>query len=256
MFVNNIDPVLAQIGPVEIRYYGLVYTLGFLTAYLLLNQVARKKIIKNLDESRAEGLLIWLIIGVVAGARIFSFVFYTPHLLLNKPWEILFIWHGGMSFHGALAGSFLATYFYCRINRIKFYQVADFLVLPASVFLFLGRIANFINSELVGTIADPQKSPWCVVYKRVDEYCRHPSQLYEAAKNLLIFFTLMAIHASKKLKDGTLFWTFILLYGSLRFVVNFWRDDPTLFGISTGQAFSLAMIPVSTYFLYKIYKKP
>jgi phosphatidylglycerol---prolipoprotein diacylglyceryl transferase len=255
MFVNNIDPVLATIGPLQIRYYGLVYAIGFLAAYLILRNISKKGKIKNLDEEKTDELMIWLILGLIIGARLFSFVFYNTSALLNNPLEFFYIWNGGMSFHGALVGSFAAIYYYCKKHKLEFYTIVDILVIPAALFLFFGRIANYINSELVGTITTSEKTPWCVVYQKVDSYCRHPSQLYEAAKNLLIFFALIAMHKSKIFKKGVLFWSFVLMYGALRFIENFWRDDVRYLGLSTGQYLSLIMVPIAIYFLIKINTK-
>jgi phosphatidylglycerol:prolipoprotein diacylglycerol transferase len=253
MFVNNINPVLLEIGPVQVRYYGLVYALGFLAAYLILRQFAKKEVIKNFNEESAETLILYIIVGLVVGSRLFNFIFYDISTLITNPLEIFFIWHGGMSFHGGLAGTIAATYLFCKKYKVRFYQLADILVLPAALTLFFGRIANFINSELVGT---PSNTPWCVVFQKVDNTCRHPSQLYEAGKNLFIFFIVMWMTYKKKWKEGTIFWTFVLLYGILRFIVNFWRDDPELaLGISTGQTLSIILVPIAAYFLWKINKE-
>jgi phosphatidylglycerol---prolipoprotein diacylglyceryl transferase len=259
MFVNNLDPVLVHLGPVSIRYYGLVYVLGFLTAYLLLRHFAKKGKIKNLDEDKADSLIIWLVIGLIAGARIATMFFYEFKAFISNPLEIFYVWHGGMSFHGAIIGSFVAVLWFCKRNKVSFYQVADLLIIPAAFFLFLGRIANFINSELIGTITTPEKTPWCVVYEKVDSFCRHPSQIYESLYSLFIFGVLLAMHLKKKWKEGTIFWTFVLLYGILRFIFNFWRDDSIdsiyFLGVSTGQWLSILMIPIAAYFLYRINKK-
>ncbi|HHE36380.1 MAG TPA: prolipoprotein diacylglyceryl transferase [Candidatus Woesearchaeota archaeon] len=246
MFFHNINPVLGTIGPLEIRYYGLVYALGFLVTYFLLRWAAKKKKIKNLTPSRADTLIIYLILGAIIGARLFLFIFYHPIELIRKPFEVLMLWHGGMSFHGGIIGVVIAGLLFCKKHKISFYELADLLVIPAAFFLFLGRIANFINGELVGIRTSV---PWCVVFKDY-EGCRHPSQIYEALKNLLIFFVLLFLYTKKSLKkklgQGIIFWSFVIMYGMLRFVVTFWREDPRFLGLSIGQYLCLLMIIIGS----------
>ncbi|MBN1792804.1 prolipoprotein diacylglyceryl transferase [Candidatus Woesearchaeota archaeon] len=255
MFINNINPVLLSLGPLQIRYYGLVYALGFLAAYYLIYKFSKEGKIKNMTSERSDILTLYMIIGGIAGGRLFHFIFYNLASLIQNPLELFYIWHGGMSFHGGLLGMAFAIWLFCRRYHVSFYKVADLIAIPSAFFLFLGRVANFINSELVGIVTNSEKTPWCVVFEKVDDACRHPSQLYEAGKNLLIFGTLMMMRLKGKLKDGIAFWTFILMYGTLRFITNIWRDDPRLYGISTGQFLSLLMIPVAIYFLWKINRK-
>ncbi|MBW2990969.1 prolipoprotein diacylglyceryl transferase [Candidatus Woesearchaeota archaeon] len=255
MFIHNINPVLVSVGPFDIRYYGLVYAVGFLVSYFLLRWIAKKGKIKNLTPDRADIFIIYLILGAIIGARVLLFVFYHPATLITDPLEVLRIWQGGMSFHGGLIGAVIGGLLFCKKHKIKFYQVGDFLVLPLAFFLFIGRIANFINGELVGTVTNVK---WCVVFKDYDG-CRHPSQLYEAAKNLLIFFVLSVMYFKEnlknKLKDGIIFWSFVLMYGVLRFIITFWRDDPRFFGLSGGQYLSLVMVILGIVFLFRIIRK-
>ncbi len=252
MFIHNINPVLATIGPFQIRYYGLVYAIGFLCAYFILRWMAKKGEIKNLTVEKTDSFIIYFIIGAILGARILLFVFYYPATLITNPLEVLMIWHGGMSFHGGIIGAVIAGLIFSRKHKVSFYKLSDFLVLPLSFFLIFGRIANFINGELVGTKTNV---PWCVVFKDYDG-CRHPSQLYEAFKNLVIFAVLSLLYFSKevkkKLKDGIIFWLFVLMYGVFRFIITFWRDDPRVFGLSMGQYLCIVMVLVSSYFLFRI----
>ncbi|MBN2459503.1 prolipoprotein diacylglyceryl transferase [Candidatus Woesearchaeota archaeon] len=258
MFIHNINPVLLAIGPLQVRYYGLVYAIGFIAAYILLLNLAKKGTVKNLNTRTVDVFIIYLIIGAIIGARVLLFVFYYPSTLLSDPLEVFRIWNGGMSFHGGLLGAVAASATFCKKYKVSFYKLADFLVLPLSLALFFGRIANFINGELVGTVTTPEKTPWCVVFKDY-EGCRHPSQLYEAAKNLIIFSTLLVMYTNKdikkKLKDGMIFWGFVLMYGILRFIITFWRDDPAyLLGFSGGQLLCMAMVAVAAFFIIKIAK--
>jgi phosphatidylglycerol---prolipoprotein diacylglyceryl transferase len=254
MFINNINPVLLSLGPVSIRYYGLVYALGFLVTYFMLHKIAKKGKIKNFDADKADSFSLYLIVGVIVGARFFDFLYYHPALLWQQPLELFKIWHGGMSFHGGIIGAGIAAWLFCRKYKVNFYKLADIVVIPAAFFLFLGRITNFVNGELYGTITNV---PWAVNFNNERDALgnlvyRHPSQLYEAAKNLVILFTLLFMHYKKKLKEGVLFWTFVVMYGALRFMITFLRDDPKLFGLSGGQYLSLLMVIAGTAFLIRI----
>ena len=233
MFIHTINPVLLQLGPVQIRYYGLFYLFGFLMVYVWLKRKMRAGELK-LSSEHLEEFFLYAILGVIAGARLFYFISSEPQTLLSDPFEVLRIWHGGMSFHGGLMGAAAAIYLFSRRRRISFYSIADNVVIPASFALALGRIANFINAELYGKIADV---PWCVVFPGADG-CRHPSQLYDAASHLIMAGMLMFI-AKKKPKPGIMSWSFVLIYGVFRVITNLFRDDPRMelmIGLSTGMA--------------------
>ncbi len=252
MFTNAINPVIVQLGPVQIKWYGLVYVIGFALAYYLLWRAAKEKRVKNLTTKNLDELLLYLIIGVVVGSRLLLFLVGHPMQFLEDPLEVFRIWHGGMSFHGGLVGIVFFGWLFCRKYKVRFYALADLLAAPAAFMLFVGRIANFINGELVGTVTNV---PWCVQYGHV-QGCRHPSQLYEAGKNLVIFFSLLGFQRLKGLKEGTIFWSFVLMYGTLRFFVTFFRDDPRLIlGLSGGQVLSLAMALIAGYVLFTNYRR-
>jgi len=244
MFIHNLNPVLLKLGFLEIRYYSLVYIIGFLLAYFVLIKAVKSKKVKNLTKAAAEDFMVYLILGSIIGGRLFHFIFFNPSVIWTDPLEILFIWHGGISFHGGLIGAVVGYYFFRKKYDVKFYDLADLLMIPFAFTLFLGRIANFINGELWGTVTNVN---WCVQFQGV-EGCRHPSQLYEAAKNLVIFGVLWFMKDMKKLKKGMIFWSFVLMYGLLRFIVNFWRDVDR----EMGQILSLIMVVIAVYFLFKL----
>jgi len=222
-----------------VRWYGLAYVIGFIIAYWWLRRASTT--IKNLDKEQVDTLILYLIGGVIIGGRVLQFVFYRPHMIWHDPLEIIRIWNGGMSFHGGLIGAIIAMWLFSKKNKVSFLALGDVIVIPASLALVIGRIANFINSELVGTITNV---PWCVNFPNAPNPahrigCRHPSQLYEALKNTAIFIILTT---QKNTKEGTRTFLFITLYGFLRFIINFYRDEPALIiGISTGQLLSLIM---------------
>lgn len=250
MYVHTLDPVFMHLGPLEIRYYGLVYVLGFLLCYWLLGKAAKQGAVKNLTKERVDDLVLYLFLGLLVGARLFYFLFFSSAPFFSDPLAFFRIWEGGMSFHGGVVGIAAAGFVFCRRFKVSFYQLGDLVVVPAAFALFLGRIANFVNGELVGRVTDVS---WCVQFPEYDG-CRHPSQLYEAAKNLGIFFVLLWMQTKRKFKEGFLFWSFICLYGLFRFVTNIWRDDVLYFGVSLGQCFSLAMFVVAVIVLVQRYR--
>jgi len=253
MFYNNIDPTLLRLGPLEIRYYGIIYALGFVLAYFFITYLARQRELKLTKEDILD-LLFYLLIGTVIGARLFEIIIYNPSYYIKNPLNTIAIWHGGLSFHGGLVGAIIAALIYCKKKKVQFYDLADIVVIPLAFGLFMGRIANFINGELVGRITD---LPWCVKFKHY-ESCRHPSQLYESLKNLFIFSTLWLIK-DKKLKKGTLFWTFIIMYSTLRFAIEFVRaPDPQIgfiLGLTMGQWLNIVMFMIGIYFFVRINKQ-
>jgi len=253
-FIHNINPILVSLGPLEIRYYGLVYVIGFLAIYLSLLYYSKKKIIK-LTRDEVEWFSIYLILGVVIGARLFevfgwSFASGDIFYFLRNPLKIFAVWEGGMSLHGGIIGIVLAGYLYCRKKKISLAKMADLLVIPAVFVLALGRIANFINGELVGTITN---LPWCFKFPGF-EGCRHPVQLYAAAGRTLLGGYLLLINR-KNHKNGFLFWIFVVLMGIGRFFCDFLRQDPRFLGLSFGQYLSIVMIIAGVYVLFRYYKK-
>jgi phosphatidylglycerol:prolipoprotein diacylglycerol transferase len=255
MFINNINPVLFSLGPFGIRYYGLVYALGFLMGYLFLRRsIIHKKL--KITEDQLEIYIIWLMIGSIFMARLFEVFVYNASYYLNHLSEIFQIWNGGLAFQGGLAGAIIVTYFFCKKYKIHFYDIADLIVLPATLTLFFGKLANYTNSELYGTITNPQATPWCVVFEKIDTYCRHPSQIYEALTILLLFGVLLAYYLyyekyKHKYVKGTIFWIFILGYSVLRFLMTFLRDEPLYLGLNVGQWISLLAIIIAGLFLWK-----
>jgi len=255
MFIHNIDPVALSIGNFKIYYYGIIYAFGFLLAYLMIPWIAKKRGIKKLTKDKTADLILWLVVGDIIGARLFHVLFYNPLYYLNNLLEIFQIWKGGLSFHGALVGIMIAVWLFCKRNKIDFYDVADTAAIPAALALFLGRIANFINAELVGKITNIN---WCVVFPG-HEGCRHPVQLYESLKNLVIFGVLLFVSGKTK-KKGVTFWTFVMSYGVLRFFLEFYKDydfigGPSLLGLNAGQLLCIPMIIIAGIFLFKINKK-
>ncbi len=253
MFIHNINPVLFSIGPFEMRYYGLIFVLGLIIAYFLFAYLARRKKIK-LSENDIANLFLYGIIGIILGSRIFYVVVYNLPYYLANPFEIIAVWHGGLSFHGGLIGAILAIAYFCKKRKIDFYEITDIAVIPLALGLALGRIGNFINGELYGRITGV---PWAVKFPDEPGF-RHPSQIYESLKNFFIFFTLWLIK-DKKLPKGFLSWLFVVMYSALRFIIEFFRmpDEQIGFiiGLTMGQILSIIMFFIGLWFMYRVYKK-
>ena len=220
MFFHNINPVLLELGPFQIRYYGLFYALGFVIAYFLISYLAKKRELPITKDDVAD-FLVYEIIGIILGARLIYVIVYNPLFYFQNPLEIFALWHGGLSFHGGLIGAIAGGYLFCRKKKTEFYDLADIVVVPVALALALGRIGNFTNAELYGRITDVS---WCIDYSKnqfVEKIngCRHPSQIYASIKNLTIFTVLWLIK-DKKLPKGFMFWSFVALYGLFRTVVE------------------------------------
>jgi len=254
MFYHNINPVIAKIGPLEIRWYGFMYVISFIIAYFMILYLVKKKKIK-LKREDVENFIAYSIIGLVVGARIFYVLFYNLKFYLENPIEIFMIWHGGLSFHGGLIGLIVVGYLFCKKHKISFYEFADVVSIPAYIGSMLGRIGNFINGELYGRITDV---PWAFKFKDVDGF-RHPSQLYEAFYNLIIFSVLWKLK-DRKFPKGFIFWSGITMYGLFRFITEFFREpDPQLgfifLNLTMGQLLAIPMFLIGSVMLMYLLKK-
>ncbi len=250
MWIHNLNPTIVDLGPLEIRWYGLVYVLGFLLGAYWLSR-AQKKGILEISKDDIWDLLFYLILGVIIGARLFM-VFWNPEIYLYKPWNLLYIWQGGMSFHGGFVGIVMACWLYCRKKQLNFWTIADILSVPAMFALALGRIANFINGELVGRVWEGK---WCVVFPDYGEACRHPNMIYSAIQRLAVFGWLWFLSARNQFAPGFIFWNLVLWEGVGRFMMDFFREDILHFGLSLGQWFSVVMVLIAWYVLWNRHRE-
>lgn len=256
----NIDPVLIALGPFQIRWYGVMYLLGFIFSYGLVRyQLARQKAV-SLTREQVFDLYFFLILGLVLGARVGYILFYNLRDYLQHPWELVAVWHGGMSFHGGLVGVLLAGGWFCRKNKISFLSLADLITVTVPIGLGLGRLANFINGELFGRITSV---PWGMVFPQGGPLPRHPSQLYEAILEGGVIFSLLWIRKNKKSFQGELAADFLILYGLFRILIEFFRAPDAqvgfLWGLLTmGQLLSSLMIIAGglLYFILRTQKPP
>lgn len=253
IYAHNIDPVLIQLGPLAIRYYGLAYALAFLLAYFWLYYLAKaKKIALNLQQ--VETLIFAVILGLIIGARTGYFIFYHLGTLFANPLEFFQVWNGGMSFHGGLLGVLVAVFYCSRKFKVSLLTLGDLLVIPGALGLAFGRIANFINGELWGR---PTGTNWGVIFPRADDLPRYPSQIFESAQNFLITLVLI-LTFQRKMKTGTLSFLFLFLYGLGRIInEQFWREplDGYILGITKGQFWSVPLVVVGIVGLVWIYRK-
>lgn len=248
MIEFNIDPALIHLGQFEIRYYGLFYVIGFVVAYFMLKYLFSKK----LQNQRIEDLLVYAGISGILGARLLYILVYNLQFYIQNPIEMLMIQHGGLSFHGGLLGAIFGIYLFARKNKLNLFDLLDKIVIPFSFALGLGRIGNFINQELYGRVTDVS---WCFNFG--DGLCRHPSQLYESFYSFLIFGILFSLR-NKKMKKGTMFASFLVLYSAFRFITEFFREPDSqlgfIMGITMGQILCLIMFVIGLFMLFKFNK--
>jgi len=251
MFINNFDPVAIQIFSVEIRWYSLAYIFGILFAWIYCKKILIKD--KNIS-ILFDDLISYLIIGIILGGRLGYVLFYNIKYYLTNPMEILMIWHGGMSFHGGILGILIGTIFFSKKHGLNKYVFLDLISASAPIGIFLGRIANFINSELYGRETDVF---WSVVFVKVDNVSRHPSQIYEAIFEGLILFFIMFILVKKNylLKNGIVTALFLIFYSIFRFFVEFYRVPDEQLGfiilnLTIGQIISLVFFCFGSYLFF------
>ncbi len=244
-----IDPVLFSLGPLQIRWYGLMYVLGFAASYFLVRKQIRDTNDKKLGRE-FENLNFVLILAVIVGGRLGYVLFYNFSYYSDRPLEILATWHGGMSFHGACIALIIAGWAFCRIRGLDFWKTADSYAVTIPIGLGLGRIGNFINGELYGRTTD---LPWGMIFPGGGPHPRHPSQLYEALlEGAVLFIILWALKGkthppSRNWPHGSMLALFLALYGFFRFLVEFFRQPDAQVGyvldsLTMGQLLSSMMV--------------
>ena len=251
MFINNFDPVAFQIISFEIRWYSLAYILGIIIGWLL----CKKIFIKNYDiNKKFDDYLTYLIIGMILGGRLGYVIFYNFSYYLDNAFDIFKIWQGGMSFHGGLLGVIVASILFTKNNNQNPFSYLDQVSLVAPIGIFFGRLANFINSELYGKATD---IPWSVIFIKVDNISRHPSQLYEAILEGVILFLILMYFMNKNYlrKPGLISGIFLIFYSLFRFFVEFFRVPDEQIGylilnLTMGQIISLVFASIGITIFY------
>lgn len=243
----HIDPVFLRIGPLQFRWYGLMYVLSFIATYIIIrSEVTRKQLALTKDD--VADLVFYGAMGVVLGGRTGYILFYNLGYYLANPLKLLAVWEGGMSFHGGFLGVILAFFFYARRKNIPFLTLTDMAALCAPVGLLLGRIGNFINGELYGR---PTDASWGMVFPGSDGVPRHPSQLYEAFLEGIVLFFIVRVVSRRTTVNGVATCTAIAGYGLFRFTVEFFRQPDAQIGLfyglfSMGQLLSFPMFIIGT----------
>lgn len=245
MIEHTLNPTLFNIGPLEIRWYGIMYLLGFFAVRTYvkrrIEQGKLKLTVKELDDFMGA-----LVLALIIGARLGYALFYNPSYFITAPWKILYIWEGGLSFHGGFIGVLAYSIWFARAKKINFLQLADTFIAPLALANAFGRIGNFINGELYGIATN---LPWGVLFPGVTEP-RHPTQLYEAGYNILIFAVLYSLR-DKNWKPGTHFGLFMVLYSVFRFSVEFIKDIPAYGPLTMGQWLNIPLFLAGLYILLR-----
>ena len=255
MFINNFDPVAFELFAFEIRWYSLSYIFGILLGWFY----CRKILIKNNEYLELfDDLITYIILGIILGGRLGYVLFYNPIYFINNISEIFMIWNGGMSFHGGLLGTILATYLFCKKKNINSFIFLDLISLSAPIGIFLGRISNFINSELYGRETDVV---WGFKFLKVDSLTRHPSQLYEAFFEGILLFVLLNFFYKKfiNIKPGIISALFLIIYSFLRFLIEFTREPDShigflLLNLSLGQLICIIFLIIGIVLFYRLHE--
>ena len=247
MYTHNLDPIMIDFGLITIRWYSAAYIFGILLGWWYGKRIILK--ISNIDHKIYlkffDDLITYIIISIIIGGRLGYIIFYNIEFYINNPMDVFKIWKGGMSFHGALIGIIFGTYLFSKKKGLNTFLFLDIVACVAPIGLFFGRIANFINGELVGKVTNVY---WGVIFSNLDDNLRHPSQLYEAfLEGVVLFFVMNFILLNKNYKVGHCSSLFLIFYGIFRIFSEFFREPDVQLGyiyeiLSMGMILSLFMI--------------
>ena len=253
------DPVAFSLGPLSVRWYGLMYLVAFIQ-FILLGRYRIKSRPSPLNVEQLDDLLFYGMLGVIIGGRLGQVLFYEPGYYFSHPLEIIAVWKGGMSFHGGFLGVLIALGLWARKQHLNWFDITDFIAPLVPLGLAAGRIGNFINGELWGRVADASL-PWAMIFPQSgDMQPRHPSQLYHVGLEGLSLFVILWLYSSKDRPRGAISGVFLIGYGCFRFITEYFREpDAGIFGqsytISMGQWLSLPMIAIGLIMLIVAYRK-
>ena len=246
------DPIAISIGPFAIRWYALAYIAGIVLGWIYARSLLKNETLWDgpppLSLAQLDDFILWVTIGIIVGGRTGYVLFYNLPFFIQHPAEIFELWKGGMSFHGGFMGCVVAVMWFARVNGISILSLGDITTAVAPIGLFLGRLANFINSELWGRAADPSL-PWAIIFPNGGPVPRHPSQLYEAGLEGILLFTILAvmIRLGALKRPGLILGSFIAIYGLARIIGEHFREpDPQLGflwgGLTMGMLLSVPMV--------------
>ncbi len=256
MITWNVSPELFKLGPFTIRWYGLLFALGFIIGYEIFVWFYKKE---NKNKDDLNDLLWYLILGTVIGARLGHCLFYDPGFYLSHPLEILMVWHGGLASHGGAIGVLIAAWLYSKKKPDQpFLWLMDRLVIPTALAGALIRIGNLFNSEIIGM---PTHSDWGFIFTRVDNIPRYPTQIFEALGYFTVFLITLYVYKKHfgKYKDGFIFGLFMTLAFTFRFFIEFLKEDQSAFErgmiLDMGQILSIPFILAGVWLIWRSLKK-
>lgn len=251
----NVSPEMFSIGPISVRWYGLLFASAFIFGYKVMQWVYKKE---NKPVSDVEQLTVYMILGTVIGARLGHCLFYNPDFYLANPLEILKVWKGGLASHGAAIGIITSLYFFAKKKKVTTLWILDRVVIVVASGGFFIRLGNLFNSEIIGK---PSEVPWAFIFTRVDNLPRHPAQLYESISALIVFLILFYLYKNKRDKwhDGFLFGMFLVLIFAFRFFVEFLKEVQSSFEagmiLDMGQLLSIPFVILGIFFITRSFKK-
>ena len=264
MIIHNFDPVLIDLGFIEIRWYSIAYILGIVIGWIYANKIIKSTLenkynFKQVSTKQFDDLIIYLVIGIIFGGRLGYVIFYNLEYYIQNLSEIFKLWEGGMSFHGGLIGVIIATAIYSKKTKTNFFKFADIISCVAPIGIFLGRVANFINGELYGKITT---LPWGIIFPGGGNVTRHPSQIYEAILEGIILFLIINYLALKKeliYRTGYVSCAFLIFYSMLRIFSEIFREPDVHLGLtfnyfSMGSLLSLLTFIISLFIIFFIKK--
>ena len=251
----SINPVVMSLGFIDIRWYSLAYIFAFILGSIIIKKINIGSY-RLISDDKIDKFFIWAILGVILGGRTGYVLFYQTNLFFTKPTYILEIWNGGMSFHGGLIGMIMSIYLFSLKYKIQFFYLSDLVSLVAPIGLFLGRISNFINTELYGRVTD---FPLAIIYPLIDNNPRHPSQLYEAFFEGIILFMILLFYFNKKPKKytvGNISGLFLVFYSIFRFLIEYLREPDYHLGLvfyyfSMGQLLCIPFLLAGIWILVR-----
>ena len=249
--IHDINPIFISLGDFHIYWYGIMYLIAFLSAWYVGNLYIKKNIV-GINRDDFSDLMFYCFLGILIGGRVGYTIFYNFSYTLENPITIFYLWNGGMSFHGGFIGVILAIVYFCKKNKIPFFEISDFIVRLVPIGLFTGRVGNFINGELWGK---PTDIIWGVIFPKIDNLPRHPTQIYEAILEGIVLFIILNFVFTEKLKASVMTSYFLILYSLFRFTVEFFRVPDAHIGylalnwVTMGQILCILMFLLGLYFL-------
>src|SRR5688572_15764847 len=256
----QIDPIVFSLGPLAVRWYGLMYVAAFIAYIALGKWRANRDDWRGVNAREVDDMLLYGVIGVILGGRLGYVLFYKPEYYLSRPLEILQVWTGGMSFHGGFLGVLIAIWVFCRFRHKSWLRTMDFIAPLVPLGLAAGRLGNFINGELPGR---PTSLPWGMWFPQHDpqhQVARHPSQLYQFALEGLALFAILWIYSKKPRPVGAVSGFFLVGYGVFRFIAEFARQPDDFLGLlkfslTMGQWLSIPMVVIGLAMMGWAYRR-